>query len=143
MPVDAQQAISKGFLGEETNEVPPRDAARTWHAISGEGSLVDLRKLTGTDEPAVAYAEAQISSKDGGEAILALDVDYYAQIWLNGELILTMDGPHSRPVFLSVTLRPGLNSLMCKVGAGSDGFGIQLRVAELTLQNGVKDRSMP
>jgi hypothetical protein len=52
-----------------------------------------------------------------------------------------MDGPHPRPKFLSAKLRPGTNSLIGKVGAGSDGFSIQLKVAESALAHGETDQA--
>jgi len=128
--VDAQHTIAQNFLGEGPNQAPPKASSTAWHTISREGSLVDFQDLAGVREPAIVYAAAQISSAKGELAILAFDIDYYAQIWLNGELILTMDSLHPRPILLSVKLLPGENSVICKVGAGSAGFSMQLSVAE-------------
>jgi hypothetical protein len=71
--------------------------------------------------------------------ILSLDVDYYAHIWLNGELVLLSMDLIQGPPF-SFTLRLGINSLICKVGAGSDGFSVQLKIAELTSTRNGPDR---
>lgn len=139
--VDARQVSARSFLGETGSEPPSPADATEWQAISSEGSTVDLRSLMGTKEPAIAYVKTDITSATGGAAIFSVDVDYYAQIWLNGELILTMDGPHPRPKFLSAKLRPGTNSLIGKVGAGSDGFSIQLKVAESALAHGETDQA--
>ncbi len=102
-----------------------------WKPIAAPDDLVDFRALTGNEAPAFAYARAQIDGGTGGEALVSITVDYYCQLWLNGERILVFDGPHSRPHFLSVQLKPGVNHLFIKAGAGSAGHSFQLSVARL------------
>ncbi|MFA6959869.1 MAG: GDSL-type esterase/lipase family protein [Opitutaceae bacterium] len=100
----------------------------TWKQATGEGGLVDLRVLAGSDAPALAYARTTLRSEQGGAAVISLDVDYFAQLWINGERVLVLDGPHPRPKFFSVTLRSGDNEIFLKTAAGSAGHNFQLRI---------------
>ncbi|RRJ97901.1 lysophospholipase [Opitutaceae bacterium TAV4] len=126
-PVDASRAIGQKFLSESGEGAP---TFADWRTIDAEGSRVDFRALTGSDEPGVAYAATQFESAQGGAAILSVEVDYFAHLWLNGQRVLTLEGPHRVPIFLPVTLRPGSNELVIKVGAGSAGFNHRVRVAQ-------------
>ncbi len=103
----------------------------TWKQATGDGGLVDLRVLANSDAPAVAYARTTLRSEQGGAAIISLDVDYYAQLWLNGERVLVLDGPHPRPLFLTVQLKSGVNELYLKTCSGSAGHNFDMRVAQL------------
>jgi lysophospholipase L1-like esterase len=100
----------------------------TWKQATGEGGLVDLRVLAGSDAPALAYARTTFRSEQGGAAVVSLDVDYYVQLWLNGERVLVLDGPHPRPKFFQVTLHAGDNEIFLKTAAGSAGHNFQLRI---------------
>ena len=56
--------------------------------------------------------------------MLAVTVDYFVSIWLNEELVATLDsprGPSAQPVLFPVELKKGENDLLVKVGAGSKG----------------------
>ncbi|MDF3059437.1 MAG: lysophospholipase [Rariglobus sp.] len=126
-PLDAQDAMARRFLPE------PGEAAGetgTWRMIEAEGDRVDFRALTGSQAPGVAYARTELLSERGGLVIFALEVDYFAHVWVNGQRVLTLDGPHRVPVFLPVQLNAGVNTLFVKVGAGSAGFNLRLRVGE-------------
>lgn len=100
-----------------------------WRPVEKEGDAVDFRALIGGDAPAVVYARTALDGGAGGEVLLSLDVDYYCQLWISGERVLVFDGPHPRPHFFEARLRPGMNDVFVKVGAGSAGHGLALRVA--------------
>lgn len=128
-PVDAIAAISRIFLpGIEAAPGEPR-AHAAWAPVEGAGGRVDFRALTGSARPGVVYAFAEWFSERGGAAVLSAEIDYYARLWLNGEPVLSLEGPHRVPVFLPVTLRPGANVFLLKLGAGSGGFSARLRLA--------------
>ncbi len=130
-PADAISAIGLPFLPRLEN-APDADEAVEWRAVSagdGEEGLVDFRALTGSQEPGVAYARALWRSETEGVALLSVAADYYAWLWLNGERILTLEGPHRVPVFLPVRLRAGENRFVLKIGAGSAGFSARLKLA--------------
>lgn len=129
-PVDARADTFSKFMTEPGDA--DFDLGRfVGKSIASEGDLVNFRTLIGNDAPAFAYARAQIDGGAGGEALVSITVDYYCQLWLNGERILVFDGPHPRPHFLSVQLKPGANDLFIKAGAGSAGHSFQLSVARL------------
>ncbi|HEY9250163.1 MAG TPA: hypothetical protein VIO38_13570, partial [Rariglobus sp.] len=67
------------------------------------------------------------------DAILSVTVDYYAQLWLNGERVLVFDGPHPRPHFMTARLKAGVNEFFIKTAAGSAGHNFELRVARTGL----------
>ncbi|MFH1496636.1 MAG: SGNH/GDSL hydrolase family protein [Verrucomicrobiota bacterium] len=128
--IDARGALFTKFMPE------PGDAdfstnAGGWKPVTGDGATVDVRALSGDDTPTVAYARTAFGAGEGGEAILSVTVDYYAQLWLNGERALVFDGPHPRPHFMPVKLKPGVNEFFIKTAAGSAGHGFELRVATL------------
>src|SRR5690606_2758311 len=128
--IDARGALFTKFMPE------PGDAgfamkAVEWKPVTGDGATVDVRALSGDDTPTVAYARTAFDAGEGGEALLSVTVDYYAQLWLNGERVLVLDGPHQRPFFISVRLRAGVNEFFIKTAAGSAGHGFELRVATL------------
>ena len=114
-----------GFL---QTPFPPetRVANIDWKPIEpSEGPLLDFRKLTGSNAPAIAYATTEIQSAEPSDAILAITCDYYAKIWLNGTLLVTLDKVHGGPkdsVLLPARLQAGGNRLLIKVGAGEGGF---------------------
>lgn len=126
--VDAHTGIYTKFLPE------PGDAdfdirAIEWNPITAEGAEVDLRALSGDSTPTAAYARVEIDGGEGGEVIFSITIDYYAQLWLNGENILVFDAPHPRPHFMPVRLKPGMNELFLKTTAGSAGHSFELRIA--------------
>lgn len=128
--VDAGAAIATSFL-PELERAPDAADAVAWRSIEAGGGVVDFRALIGDTAPAVAYARGEWNSETGGETVLWAEIDYYAQLWLNGERVLSLDGPHRVPVFVPVKLRAGKNTLLLKAGAGSAGFSARLRFAPL------------
>jgi hypothetical protein len=89
-----------------------------------DGNALDFRVLTGLDSPTVNYAKCKINSPQYQSIMLAVTVDYFVSIWLNEELVATLDrprGPSAQPVLFPVELKKGENDLLVKVGAGSKG----------------------
>ena len=66
---------------------------------------------------------------------MALKLDYFAKIWINGQLIHTIDRSKlggiapTLPFLLPVDLKAGENEILIKVHAGSNGsmFGMYLQ----------------
>jgi lysophospholipase L1-like esterase len=130
--IDAREALFTKFQPE------PGDTAFTttqlnWTPVVSEGTTVDIRVLSGSTKPNVAYAKTEFDAGGGGEAVLSVTVDYYAQLWLNGERVLVFDGPHPRPFFIPVQLKPGVNEFFIKTAAGSAGHRFELSVAKTGL----------
>lgn len=130
---DGRGALFTKFLPE------PGDAdfatrAVEWKPVTGEGATVDVRALSGDVTPTVAYARTEFDAGAGGEVVLSITVDYYAQLWLNGERVLVFDGPHPRPFFMPVRLKAGVNEFFIKTAAGSAGHGFELRVARVSIR---------
>lgn len=89
----------------------------------------DFHELFQNKTPAIAYVSAEIHAPSAGQAWLAIEVDYFAKIWLNGELvekIVENHGPASAPVLVQLQLRKGMNSLLIKAGAGTQGHRLKL-----------------
>jgi lysophospholipase L1-like esterase len=124
---DARSALSS-VLPPETGKASQVD----WRPIPPQtGPWIDLRKLTGTAKPAVAFATATVEIPDDRNGFLSLAIHYFAKIWVNGQLVATLDDSHGEvasPVIIPVTLRRGKNHILLKVGAGSKGFGFSLSI---------------
>jgi len=127
-PVDAQSAIGLPFPPDPGS---PEAKSVAWKDVAAEGDKLDFRALSGQGSPAIVYARTELMSEKGGEAILSLDVDYFAEVWLNGESILKLDAAHRVPLLLPVKLKAGSNPLVVKLGAGSAGFSLLLSVGSL------------
>lgn len=139
LPLDARSGLYTKSLPEPGDADFDKEEVE-WKTASGEGGTVDVRQISGSDAPAVVYARTGYDAGEGGEAILSVTVDYYAQLWLNGERILVFDGPHPRPYFLTAQLKPGENEFFIKTAAGSGGHSFELSVAMLPE---VADKSNP
>jgi len=130
--IDGREALLTNFLPEPGDaDFATKQVA--WKPVTGEGATVDVRALSGDETPTVAYARTQFDAGAGGDAVLSITVDYYAQLWINGERVLVFDGPHPRPFFMPVQLKPGVNEFFIKTAAGSAGHSFELRVAKTGL----------
>lgn len=125
--LDAKEFIRKPFALEQGKTADIR-----WQSVpASDKPWVDIRKLSNSDKPAMIYAKATIRSDRAGTALLGIAADYFAVATLNGQPIVTFDGPHGgaqSPTYLPVTLKQGDNELLLKVGAGSAGFGFSASV---------------
>lgn len=126
--IDGREALTTKFM-PEPGDAEFETTTTHWKPVSTEGATVDVRKLAGDEKPSVAYARTEFDAGAGGEALLSVTVDYYAQLWLNGERVLVFDGPHARPFFMSATLKPGINQFFLKTASGGDGHSFELSVA--------------
>lgn len=89
-----------------------------WRKHYSNSDIVDLRKLMGVDEPAVAYAAAWISSDKARPVQLWLGSDDGIKVWLNGKLVFTHPEARSfeaRKDSVVVELEKGDNELRVKV----------------------------
>lgn len=132
--IDGREALATAFL-PEPGDAGFASANIEWKPASGEGATVDVRALSGDDRPTVAYARTEFDAGEGGDAILSVTIDYYAKLWINGERVLVFDGPHSRPYFMPVKLKPGVNDFFLKTAAGSAGHSFELSVAKVSLHD--------
>jgi hypothetical protein len=114
----------------------PPEAVRpggAWKPCEGERAVVDFAALTGRSDRGVCYARAALRQAEAGPALLALRIDYFGKLWVNGELVRTIAGGHGHPntpMLIPVRLRAGQNALLLKVHSGSRGNRFSLFVSE-------------
>ncbi len=138
---DALSLIHQAFDPEKDG----RDV-RWKYLADQEGDWIDFRQVTGSDKPSLVYATTHIERTMEETALLRLTVDYYAKLWVNGKLIVTIDGPHGpsgSPQFFQVSLRPGSNEILIKVGSGSQGFGFSVSLAKLPSKGTPQESRIP
>ena len=96
-------------------------------ATAGSDGFVNLLTVLEPEAEAVAYAVREVESDTARIARLRLGVDYFAKVWVNGELVYRLDTGHSSPKpnrhQINVNLRPGINVITLKIFSGSKGFG--------------------
>jgi|GEM_PF-1668612 beta-galactosidase len=89
--------------------------------------FIDLTAPLKPTAQAVAYVTRTVSSRMERDAILRLGVDYFMQVWVNGDIVYCMAEGHGSPKpnrhEVKVHLRPGENVFTIKILAGSKGFG--------------------
>jgi len=89
--------------------------------------FVDLQTALKPKGPAVAYVTRTVTSVTEREAILRLGVDYFMQVWVNGETVYRLAQGHGSPKpnrhQTKIRLRKGTNVITLKILAGSKGFG--------------------
>ncbi|MFZ2657762.1 MAG: family 10 glycosylhydrolase [Victivallales bacterium] len=98
-------------------------------------NYVDLYTTFGVMSSMIGYAATSIESPDERDAEISFGVDYWAKMWLNGELILK---PGDRPLAppkkgemkIQVKLKKGENILLLKIHAGSAGNGFWLAISD-------------
>ena len=100
--------------------------------------FVGLQAALKPKAPAVAYVTRTVTSAAEREAILRLGVDYFMQVWVNGETGYRLARGHGAPKpnrhQTKVHLRKGDNVVTLKVLAGSKGFGFWANLS--TAQSG-------
>lgn len=124
---DAKGDLEKAFPAEAA------DADRSdWKNLQDDNGRLDFRKALEVRTPGTIYGITQIERDEAGTAFLGLSVDYFAKVWVNGELVSTLSGGHSAnaPQLIPITLQKGSNTVLVKIGAGSAGhnFSAQLIV---------------
>ena len=140
--VDARSAMS---LVPPLEDMDPLSAS--WKPLpKQDAAWVDLHKWTGCKIPAIGYLSTTVDDPKGGEVMLALAVDYFAEVWLNGSRVKALDGPHgsaTAPVLIPATFQPGKNRILLKFGSGSKGFGFSFsigRVEHPTSNNSIESK---
>ncbi len=129
--IDAHSAMHRAFLPEK------RDAAiLDWRAVSHQRSnWIDFRAIAEISAPSIVYASAELDSTKEERVILGLAADYFAKLWVNGDLLATFDSAHGHthaPLFLPVVLKAGKNQVLVKLGSGTMGFGFSLSVGRFS-----------
>ncbi len=106
----------------ETSEGP-----RKWQRKSGQKDFIDFTETTGHGTGSLHYAVTYIVSPEAREVEVAYSVDYFAKIWLNGEILQNYFHPAGHPekgqIKQIVKLNKGVNELLLKVASGSNGNG--------------------
>lgn len=93
-----------------------------------DSGFIDLQKALHVEQPALAYLTRKVTCDAPRNAILRVGMDFYMQIYLNGELVFdAAKGGGSSPKVNShrfaVKLKKGDNILTVKLASGSKGFG--------------------
>lgn len=94
---------------------------------------IDLNKVCGASDNAVAYALTYLHAPAAQEAVLALGSDDGVQVWLNGAEIhrKRLVRPYgARQDFVPLALRAGSNTLLLKVSQGAGGWGFGAHVED-------------
>ncbi len=105
-----------------------------WNSDGQARNEFDFRGLFDLSEPAVAYVRGELEREADGAALLGVQVDYFAKVWINCVLVADIDSGHGSPkgyVYLPVALKSGINSVLVKVAAGSEGHKMGLVLASL------------
>ncbi len=97
-------------------------------AEAGKDGFVDLQPAMGPARHGhVAYVTRTVDSDEDRKVTLSLGVDYWMQVWVNGQPVAKIDETHGTPVpnafKTDVPLKKGKNIITLKVGSGSNGFG--------------------
>jgi beta-galactosidase len=97
-------------------------------AEAGKGGYVDLEPAMGPARHGhVAYVTRTVDSDENRKVTLSLGVDYWMQVWVNGQSAAKIDETHGTPVpnafKTDVSLKKGKNIITLKVVSGSNGFG--------------------
>ncbi|MFG0248060.1 MAG: hypothetical protein ACF8OB_04165, partial [Phycisphaeraceae bacterium JB051] len=116
-------------------EPETQPGAVVWKDNAGEGEIVNFAPLTGSKDRGVCYARTTVTREKASQTLMALKLDYFARIWINGQLAHTIDRSRhggiapTLPFLLPVNLKAGENEILIKVHAGSNGsmFGMYLQ----------------
>jgi beta-galactosidase len=106
----------------------------TWTALTGDSPYVDLYAYSNVLQGSVNSAVTYLHSPVAHRVRLTYGVDYWAKIWMNGQLVQDF-GPHGGAPFkgqfsVDVDLQPGWNELLMKVASGSGGNGLWMAISD-------------
>ena len=95
---------------------------------ANQDGFVDLQPAMGPARHGhVAYVTRSVDSDEARTVTLSFGVDYWMQVWVNGQSVAKIDEGHGTPVpnafKTDVRLKKGKNILTLKVASGSNGFG--------------------
>ncbi len=100
---------------------------------------IDLQKTFGEISAAgkgsLSYAMTRVESPEARRAELSIGVDYWAKVWVNGEVVFE---PDKRPVGpprkgeskFPISLQKGTNTILFKIHAGSNGNGFWAAITD-------------
>jgi len=96
--------------------------------------LIDFaRWIDCTSKQCICYARLKVESKGNAAVPMALRLDYFARLWINGQEInlnrVDM-APPSAPIHFTATLKEGENEVLIKVHPGSLGHAFILNVGK-------------
>jgi len=122
---------NRAFPPEEKRDftalVETSDGPRKWKRAAGQKDFIDLTEVAGRGAGSLHYAVTYIVSPEAREVEISYSVDYFAKIWLNGEVLQNYFHPAGHPekgqIKQIVKLNKGANELLLKVASGSNGNG--------------------
>ncbi|HEY3396967.1 MAG TPA: GDSL-type esterase/lipase family protein [Armatimonadota bacterium] len=123
------EAAVQSFAGITAAPLTYEGQTRRWQVAPGEDRWVDFGKLTGAPFLGRNYAALRLWVPQAGTRAVRFTVDYYAKLWLNGQLVKVLDSPHGggrTPMRLELDLRAGWNDLLIKQESGSQGNHLSL-----------------
>jgi lysophospholipase L1-like esterase len=123
---DARSLMEKIYAPEN-----PGQAASAWQPVPSESSDDGMNFPAPGGKPGVVYLRCEIPSATTERALLRINADYFAVIWLNGERVGELLDQHRAQEIFPVTLRPGSNHLMIKLGSGSKGFHLEAALGRI------------
>lgn len=96
-------------------------------AMAGTDGFVDLAAALNPERAPVVYAVREVTCAQARIARLRLGLEYFAKVWVNGQLVYQVDSGHGAPranrFALNVPLKAGANVLALKIAAGAKGCG--------------------
>jgi len=115
--------MSKTYVGKSGKEVG-------WKEIQANSDMVDLAAMMQPNEAAVAYALTYVISPDERKVDLLIGSDDSVKVWLNGEQVWRNQVQRAAlpdQDKVSVTLKPGVNTLLLKIAQGGGAWGFVAR----------------
>jgi hypothetical protein len=134
--------------GEGLQKVYPPEVKRDFSAAVpiGEGQIARWEPLTGDSDyidffakyrlysKGISYAATYIHVLTARSARLSYGVDYWAKLWLNGEMVQDLSqrgyAPAKGQFKLDIRLKQGWNELLVKVHSGSAGNGFWMAISD-------------
>ena len=104
----------------------------TWTKVASNGGVY-LHDRMSPSEKATAFAFTGITSPDSRETELLIGADDECKVWLNGTEIWRQEGTHDLYVDqdrIKITLKPGENTLLLKIGNGGGYWGYVARLRD-------------
>jgi len=130
-PFDPGKPIGpQRYAPEMALDQPGADLPGNWVPAKMKGNGVDIRATLNFDNR-IAYAVARFKVVKGGNALLEVSSDDSVEVWLNGTKIhtnQTMRALDSETDEVMVSLRPGTNVILAKVGNGGGDWAVRVAV---------------
>ena len=107
----------------------------SWRKPPSNADYIDLYEWTGAFTNRIGYAVCRLESPAQRDAQIKFGVDFWARIWLNGEVVFSnvdnhASKPHKDEYTIPVRLASGRNEIMIKVHAGSMGNGFWMSISD-------------